>query len=230
MDPPPSKKEKISSKRTVSTRVEVPISSEEAHIVPPLQKKTLRKQKRKCSSNCSFGRTNRLQLDSMPDVISFAVDSSDQIQELLKKAKGDLSKLFSLIFPKLEQKKTLEELVDNPGGTGGRLLVDTNNIIEVLKHTSRPYGPLFAFQLLMVYGFEADMDRLSKAPPKNEDGSAIDLDLYNELARRYARQLLKLVEAQKKKNLLLKLSRAHLRKLGHLTKATTPTPCSDAHL
>jgi hypothetical protein len=32
--------------------------------------------------------TNRIQVDSMSDTISFAVDSSDQIQELLKKKKG----------------------------------------------------------------------------------------------------------------------------------------------
>jgi uncharacterized coiled-coil protein SlyX len=56
--------------------------------------------------------TNRLRIDSMSDAISFAVDSSDQIQELLKKVKGALSKLFSLIFLKLGQKKTLEELVN----------------------------------------------------------------------------------------------------------------------
>jgi hypothetical protein len=52
-------------------------------------------------------RTNRLRVDSMSDAISFAVDSSDQIQELLQKIKGALAKLFALIFLKLDQKKTL---------------------------------------------------------------------------------------------------------------------------
>jgi hypothetical protein len=47
-------------------------------------------------------RTNRLQVDSMFDTISFAVNSNDQIQELLKKAKAALSNLVSLVFPKLE--------------------------------------------------------------------------------------------------------------------------------
>jgi hypothetical protein len=44
----------------------------------------------------------------MSDAISFAVDSSDQIQDLLKKTKGALSELFSLMFPKLDQEKPLE--------------------------------------------------------------------------------------------------------------------------
>jgi hypothetical protein len=52
-------------------------------------------------------RTNRLRVDSMSDAISFAVDSNDQIQELLQKIKGALAKLFALIFLKLDQKKTL---------------------------------------------------------------------------------------------------------------------------
>jgi hypothetical protein len=45
MDPPPPKKAKISSERMVSTRIEVPISTEEAPIVPPMPKRRLRKQK-----------------------------------------------------------------------------------------------------------------------------------------------------------------------------------------
>jgi hypothetical protein len=45
---------------------------------------------------------NMLQVDSMSDAISFVVDSNAQIKELLKKAKGALSKLFLLIFLKLD--------------------------------------------------------------------------------------------------------------------------------
>ena len=47
-------------------------------------------------------RTKRLRVDSMSDALSFAVDSSDQVQELLKKAKRALSRLFSLMFSKLD--------------------------------------------------------------------------------------------------------------------------------
>jgi hypothetical protein len=137
-------------------------------------------------------RTNRLRVDSMSDAISFSVDSSDQIQELLKKAKGALSKLFLLCFPKLDQEKTLGDPVN-------AFFIDTNNKIEVPKRHSRLYGALLAFQLLMVYGFKADMECLTKALQKNEDGSTVDHGLYSDPARRCARQLLKLVEDQKKK-------------------------------
>jgi hypothetical protein len=52
----------------------------------------------------------------------------------------------------------------------------------------------------MGYSFEANMERLTKALPKNEDGSAVDLGLYSNPAYRCARQLLKLIEAQKKQS------------------------------
>ncbi|KAM0922899.1 hypothetical protein ACQ4PT_005848 [Festuca glaucescens] len=68
-------------------------------------------------------RTNKLRVDSMSDALSFAVDSSEQIQDLLKKAKGDLSKLFSMMFPKLDQNKTLGELANT-------FFIDSSNAIE----------------------------------------------------------------------------------------------------
>ncbi|KAM0924759.1 hypothetical protein ACQ4PT_004690 [Festuca glaucescens] len=80
-------------------------------------------------------RTSRLRVDSMLDAISFAVDSSDQIQRLLKKTKGALSKLFSLMFPKLDQEKTLEELVNV-------FVVDTNSTIEVTSTAARAENSL----------------------------------------------------------------------------------------
>jgi hypothetical protein len=92
------------------------------------------------AADMPVNRTNRLWVDSISDAISFLVDSSDQIQELLKKAKGALSKLFLLIFPKLDQERTMEELVN-------AFCIDTDGTIEVLKCHSRFYGTLFAFQL-----------------------------------------------------------------------------------
>jgi hypothetical protein len=53
----------------------------------------------------------------------------------------------------------------------------------------------------MGYGFEADMERSAKkALPKNEDGSTADLGLFNDLVRKCAGQLLKLVDEQKNKS------------------------------
>jgi hypothetical protein len=55
-------------------------------------------------------RTNKLRVDSMSDALSFAVDSSEQTQELLKKARGALSKLFLLMFPSWMRTRLLESL------------------------------------------------------------------------------------------------------------------------
>ena len=75
--------------------------------------------------------------------------------------------------------------------------VDIEGIIEVFKRTSRTYGALLAFQLLMGYGFKADMELLTTELPKDQDGLAIDLSPFSVPARKCARQLLDLVEANK---------------------------------
>jgi hypothetical protein len=102
-----------------------------------------------------------------------------------------LARLFVPIFPKANQNKTLEQLVD-------AFSVDTNGTIELFKCTSRIYGALLAFQLLMVYGFKSDMESLTKELPKDQDGVAIDLSSFSRPAHKCARQLLDLVEANRK--------------------------------
>jgi hypothetical protein len=62
----------------------------------------------------------------MSDALSFAVESSKQIQEILKKAKGALSKLFLLMFPKLDQNKTLGELANT-------FFVDSSGVIRLKR-------------------------------------------------------------------------------------------------
>jgi hypothetical protein len=96
------------------------------------------------------------------------------------------------MFPKMDQDKTLEDLANT-------FFIDSGSAIEVLKRRSRLYGAVLTFQLLMGYGFESDLERLTKALPKNEDGSLVDLGLFNELARVCVSHLLKLVDDERNK-------------------------------
>jgi hypothetical protein len=75
--------------------------------------------------------------------------------------------------------------------------VDTDGTIGVLKRNSRIYGVLLAFQLLMMYGFEVDMEQLTKALPMEKDGTAVDLSTFSKPTRKCACQLLELVDAHK---------------------------------
>jgi hypothetical protein len=84
-------------------------------------------------------RTNKLRVDSMSDALSFATKSSNQLQDLLKKTKGALSRLFPMMFPKLNQNKTLGEMADT-------FFIDSSKVIEVLKRCSRLYGAVLIFQ------------------------------------------------------------------------------------
>jgi hypothetical protein len=95
-----------------------------------------------------------------------------------------------MILPKADQQKTLEQLVDT-------FSVNTEGTIEVFKRTSRTYGALLAFQLLMGHGFKAEMELLTKELPKGQDGLAIDLSPFKAPRRKCAMQLLELVSANK---------------------------------
>ena len=90
-----------------------------------------------------------------------------------------------MIFPKATQEKTLGQLID-------AFAVDTKEVIEVFKRTSRTYGALLAFQLMMGYGFKADIEEMTKELPK-KDGRFVDLSAFTASARTCARQLLELV-------------------------------------
>jgi hypothetical protein len=128
----------------------------------------------------------------MSDALSFAIESSEQIQELLRKTKGALSKLFWLMFPKLDQNKTLGELANT-------FFVDSSSAIEVLKCHSRLYGTVLALQLLMGHGLESELEQLSKTLPIDVDGSPVDLAPFNESTQLCASRVLKLVNEDKKK-------------------------------
>jgi hypothetical protein len=88
------------------------------------------------------------------------IESRKLIQALLQKNKEVMSRMHAMIFPKANQEKTLEQLTD-------AFVVDTKDTIEVFKRTSRTYGAFLAFQLMMGYGFKADMERMLKELPKD---------------------------------------------------------------
>jgi hypothetical protein len=74
----------------------------------------------------------------MSDALVFATDSSNQVQGLLQKTKRALSRLFSMMFPKLNQNKTLGEMAD-------AFHVDSAKVVEVLKRRSRLFGAVLTF-------------------------------------------------------------------------------------
>ena len=129
----------------------------------------------------------------MDDPASFAAEAVARVQTLVTKAKGALSTMFGLVFPKLPQNKSLEEMAQTFTTNGG-------SRIEVLKRTSRLLGAILAFQLLMGYGIEADFEAMLIDLPKAADGTEVDFTQFTARARECARQLIILAEADKAKN------------------------------
>nr|XP_051197352.1 uncharacterized protein LOC127310747 [Lolium perenne] len=144
------------------------------------------------TSDMPVNRRSKLRVDSMSDALSFATESSDQLQGLLKKAKGALSKLFSMMFPKLDQNKTLGEMAEN-------FFVESSDAIEVLKRRSRLYGAVLTFQILMGHGLGSDLEKLSKALPVDADNRLVDLEPFKQSSMLCANRHLKLVEEDKNK-------------------------------
>ncbi|KAK1649963.1 hypothetical protein QYE76_067768 [Lolium multiflorum] len=133
---------------------------------------------------------DKLPNNSPANALSLTLESHKLVQALLEKNKGVMEMIHSMIFPKVDQNKTLEKLTD-------AFVVDTKKVIEVFKRTSRTYGALLAFQLMMGHGFKADIEQMSKELPKEQDGRPVDLGDFKIPALKCARQLLELVSARK---------------------------------
>jgi hypothetical protein len=128
----------------------------------------------------------------MLDALSIATESSNQLQDLLKKTKGALSRLFSMMFPKLDQNKTLGEMAET-------FFIESSDAIEVLKRRSRLYGAVLTFQLLMGHGLSSDLEKLSKELPVDENDCLIDLKPFKQSSVLCASRLLQLVDEDKQK-------------------------------
>ncbi|KAK1652695.1 hypothetical protein QYE76_070500 [Lolium multiflorum] len=79
------------------------------------------------AADLTVTRRHQLREDSIADALSLAAESSIQVLGLLKKAKGALSRLYSMIFPKMKEDKTLDDMAAS-------FLVDPS---EPVEHYSR---------------------------------------------------------------------------------------------
>nr|XP_051230677.1 uncharacterized protein LOC127348824 [Lolium perenne] len=142
------------------------------------------------AANIPADALDRVPNNSPANAMSMILASHQLTRELLVKGKGALARMHSMIFPKIKQEKTLGQLVD-------AFAVDTKEVIEVFKRTSRTYGAVLAFQLMMGYSFKGDIEEMTKELPKEQDGQLVDLSAFKASALTCARQLLELVSSRK---------------------------------
>ncbi|KAK1662849.1 hypothetical protein QYE76_051008 [Lolium multiflorum] len=144
------------------------------------------------AADMNINRARKLREDSISDALSLAAKSNVQVLGLLQKTKGALSRLYSMIFPKMKQVKTLSEIAES-------FLTDPSEPLEVLNRRSRLFGAVLTFQLLMGHGLGSELERFSKALPIDDDGHLINLEPFKQSALTCANQLLKLVDEAKTK-------------------------------
>ncbi|KAK1694653.1 hypothetical protein QYE76_011350 [Lolium multiflorum] len=138
------------------------------------------------AANIPVDALERVPNNSPANAVSTILASHQLTQELLVKGKSVLAQIHSMIFPKIKQEKTLGQLIDT-------FAVDTKEAIEVFKRTSRTFGAVLAFQLMMGYSFKGDIEEMTKGLPKGQDGQSVDLSTFKASALTCARQLLELV-------------------------------------
>ncbi|KAK1665789.1 hypothetical protein QYE76_053948 [Lolium multiflorum] len=82
------------------------------------------------AADLTVTRRHQLREDSVADALSLAAESNIQVLGLLKKAKGALSRLYSMIFPKMKDDKTLDDMAAS-------FLVDPSEPVEIPSSSSR---------------------------------------------------------------------------------------------
>ncbi|KAK1615188.1 hypothetical protein QYE76_020705 [Lolium multiflorum] len=142
------------------------------------------------AANIPAAALDKVPNNSPANGVSMALASHQLTRELLEKGKGALARMHLMIFPKIKQDKTLGQLID-------AFAVDTKEVIEVFKRTSRTYGALLAFQLMMGHDFKANIEEMTKELLKEQDGQFVDLSVFTTPALTCARQLLELVLSRK---------------------------------
>ncbi|KAK1646591.1 hypothetical protein QYE76_064396 [Lolium multiflorum] len=81
------------------------------------------------AADLTVTRRHQLREDSIADALSLAAESNIQVLGLLKKAKGALSRLYSMIFPKMKEDKTLDDMAAS-------FLVDPSEPVEIPPSSS----------------------------------------------------------------------------------------------
>ncbi|KAK1643738.1 hypothetical protein QYE76_061543 [Lolium multiflorum] len=136
------------------------------------------------AANIPVDALDRVPNNSPANAVSMILASHQLTRELLVKGKGawrDALDDFS------------QDQSRRPWGSWLIPSVDTKEVIEVFKRTSRTYGAVLAFQLMMGYGFKGDIEGMTKELPKEQDGQLVDLSAFKASALTCARQLLELV-------------------------------------
>ncbi|KAK1670090.1 hypothetical protein QYE76_058249 [Lolium multiflorum] len=144
------------------------------------------------AADININRARKLREDSMSDALSLAAESNVQVLGLLQKTKGALSRLYSMIYPRIKQDKTLSEMAE-------AFLIDTSEPVEVLKRRSRLFGEVLTFQLLMGHGLGSELETMFKTLPVDNNDCLLNLEPFKQSAVTCANQLLKLVDEAKNK-------------------------------
>ena len=125
---------------------------------------------------------------SSTDAVSVAEGRGKQLQLLLAKSNEALAGLHTLMRPKAPVPKKFEEPVD--------AFHSSDAAIKELCYTQSECGSQSVLTMAIAHGAKADFQKITSAFPTGPDGKEVDLKPASKIAKKYAKQLSKLIYAR----------------------------------
>ena len=133
-------------------------------------------------------------VESLTDDVSMAEERSKRLQLLLAKSKEALTDLHAIMRPKAPVPKKFEELVDT--------FHSSDAAIKEFCYAQSERGSHSVLTMAIAHGAKADFQKITSTFPTGPDGKEVDLKPASKIAKKYAKQLSKLIwarEAEKEK-------------------------------
>jgi len=143
----------------------------------------------------SLGPEGESRVEPLTDAVDIAEGRGKQLRLLLSKSREVLANLHAIMRPKVPAPKKLEELVD--------AFHSSDDIVKEFCYSQSERGSQSVLTMAIAHGAKADFQKITSTFPTGPDGQEVDLKPASKTARKYSKQLMKLIsarEAEKEKS------------------------------
>ena len=130
-------------------------------------------------------------VEPLTDAVGIAEERGKQLRLLLSKSKEVLTNLHAIMRPKVSPPTKLEELVDAFHGSDAA--------VKEFCYAQSERGSHSLLTMAIAHGTKADFQKITSTFPTGPDGKEVDLKPASRIAKKYAKQLSKLIMAREAK-------------------------------
>ena len=124
----------------------------------------------------------------LTDAIDVTEGRGKQLRLLLSKSKEVLANLHVIMRPKVPAPTKLEEFVDT--------FHSSDDIVKEFCYSQSERGSQTVMTMAIAHGVKVDFPKIVSTFPTGSDGKEVDLKPASKLARKYSKQLMKLISAR----------------------------------